>query len=150
MSAPPGSNPPPDDNTALAQWLSGRDVPCPQCGYNLRSLSSPRCPECGHVLRLSLSPPDPATAPWTLLLFFASIGAGMGVILILLWMNLGLGDELKYRIPVYLIIAMIPLSVIAAFSRRLFLAKLRRRTQWWIAALTAAAVVGCIIRFYTF
>lgn len=32
-------------------WLNQRDVPCPQCGYNLRMLSVPRCPECGSAFR---------------------------------------------------------------------------------------------------
>jgi hypothetical protein len=32
-------------------WTFGRDLPCPQCGYNLRSLHDPLCPECGHQFR---------------------------------------------------------------------------------------------------
>jgi hypothetical protein len=32
-------------------WLLDQDLPCPQCRYNLRMLSTPRCPECGTVFR---------------------------------------------------------------------------------------------------
>lgn len=40
-----------DHPDALATlYLSGRDVPCPGCGYNRRTGTSARCPECGHVL----------------------------------------------------------------------------------------------------
>ena len=49
------------------------DVPCRECGYDLRGLTPPgRCPECGHDLDASLqaharwvgrfAPPDPAWA----------------------------------------------------------------------------------------
>jgi hypothetical protein len=32
-------------------WVFERDLPCPQCRYNLRMLHLPRCPECGTVFR---------------------------------------------------------------------------------------------------
>lgn len=32
-------------------WHIDRDLPCPQCRYNLRMLRNPRCPECGTALR---------------------------------------------------------------------------------------------------
>lgn len=34
-----------------ADWHLDRDLPCPQCRYNLRMLRDPRCPECGTALR---------------------------------------------------------------------------------------------------
>lgn len=45
-----------DDESALPAglpltWTFGRDLPCPQCGYNLRSLRIPNCPECGFSFR---------------------------------------------------------------------------------------------------
>ena len=39
---PPGL--PPD-------WVLDRDLPCPQCRYNLRGLREARCPECGGQFR---------------------------------------------------------------------------------------------------
>lgn len=40
----------------LRQFVAGRDVSCPACGYSLRDLESDRCPECGEglVLRVNL------------------------------------------------------------------------------------------------
>lgn len=32
-------------------WVFERDLPCPQCRYNLRMLHLPRCPECGTMFR---------------------------------------------------------------------------------------------------
>ncbi len=34
-----------------AEWRFERDLPCPACAYNLRSLRYPRCPECGLRFR---------------------------------------------------------------------------------------------------
>ncbi len=42
------------DTGRLVEFLQDRDVPCPQCGYNLRNLTGDDCPECGQKLRLSV------------------------------------------------------------------------------------------------
>ena len=42
------------DSIALLDFLATRDVPCPMCKYNLRSLTVDRCPECGNMLRLNV------------------------------------------------------------------------------------------------
>ncbi len=41
-------------DAALVSFLSGRDAPCPACGYNLRGVEASRCPECGGPLELTL------------------------------------------------------------------------------------------------
>ncbi|MCZ6834659.1 MAG: hypothetical protein O7G85_02700 [Planctomycetota bacterium] len=38
--------------TLLSAFLSERDVPCPGCAYNLRSILMNHCPECGMPLYL--------------------------------------------------------------------------------------------------
>ena len=38
----------------LLQFLEGRRVPCPRCGYDLRDLTRPVCPECGEELTLTV------------------------------------------------------------------------------------------------
>jgi hypothetical protein len=38
---------PSQDHNALQTFLTGRDVPCPKCGYNLKGLDIGTCPECG-------------------------------------------------------------------------------------------------------
>lgn len=42
------------DDELLRQFLADRDVPCAQCGFNLRGLGGPACPECGMALRLDV------------------------------------------------------------------------------------------------
>lgn len=48
MSTGP-SNPPPGENhdPVIKRYLARHDVPCIDCGYNLRGLDSTDCPECG-------------------------------------------------------------------------------------------------------
>lgn len=33
-------------------YFAERDIPCPQCGHNLRDVKGERCPECGFELRV--------------------------------------------------------------------------------------------------
>ncbi len=39
---------------AIEAFLADRDVPCPDCGYNLRGSRRPFCPECGLGIALYL------------------------------------------------------------------------------------------------
>ena len=48
----------------LQDWLSSRDVPCPVCGYNLRSTEATRCPECGAELDLRVGSTDLRIGLW--------------------------------------------------------------------------------------
>ena len=43
-----------DGGELLLQFLDGRSVGCPRCGYDLRDLSRPVCPECGEELVLTV------------------------------------------------------------------------------------------------
>lgn len=43
-----------DGGELLLQFLDGRSVPCPRCGYDLRDLTRPVCPECGEELVLTV------------------------------------------------------------------------------------------------
>jgi hypothetical protein len=44
----------------LRHWLSGADVACPRCRYNLRGTGGVVCPECGLALREEHFAPPPA------------------------------------------------------------------------------------------
>ncbi|MCC6659887.1 MAG: hypothetical protein IT437_03275 [Phycisphaerales bacterium] len=37
----------PESARVVREFVTERDLPCPECGYNLRGLVIPRCPECG-------------------------------------------------------------------------------------------------------
>ncbi len=41
-----------DTDRMLLDFVCGRDVECPLCGYNLRDLTKTTCPECEHPLEL--------------------------------------------------------------------------------------------------
>ena len=45
---------PDDRDELLLRFLRDRDVECPQCQYNLRTVTRPVCPECGTALELSV------------------------------------------------------------------------------------------------
>ncbi len=67
----------------LSTYLAGRDVACPQCGYNLRDGVGNRCPECGDELALRLWLAEPRQAPLIAGLIGLSAGAGMSGLLLL-------------------------------------------------------------------
>src|SRR5439155_15756670 len=73
---------PADDPALLAVYLSSRDVPCPQCGYNLRQLTGVNCPECGEALALRVQSADPKQAAPIAGLIALSAGAGLNVLLL--------------------------------------------------------------------
>ncbi|MGH7132858.1 MAG: hypothetical protein ACREJO_13030 [Phycisphaerales bacterium] len=47
--------PTPAPDPVLHNFLAGRDVACPGCGYNLRGVPAAACPECGRGLKLDLA-----------------------------------------------------------------------------------------------
>ena len=49
---------------ALKAFLVERDVPCPVCSYNLRSIDRSECPECGARLDLRVGSIDLKLGPW--------------------------------------------------------------------------------------
>ncbi len=55
MSSPDGDHDAVDETRLLVSFVRDRDVLCPLCGYNLRSLTRARCPECREELALAVS-----------------------------------------------------------------------------------------------
>jgi predicted RNA-binding Zn-ribbon protein involved in translation (DUF1610 family) len=80
--SPDVSQPHADDTELLRAYLTGREVPCPQCGYNLRDLTGNRCPECGEELTLRLQLSEPKQAAALAGLIALSAGAGMNALLL--------------------------------------------------------------------
>ncbi len=68
--------PAPDDVALLLEYLRGRNVPCPRCGYDLRDLAQPRCPECREDLALSVGYRKPAFV-WFLATVIPGLFSGM-------------------------------------------------------------------------
>jgi hypothetical protein len=66
----------------LQQFLEGRDVGCPGCGYNLRDLQTDRCPECGEELSLRVGLLEPKQGASIAGLIGLAAGAGMNGLLL--------------------------------------------------------------------
>ena len=73
-----------DDQELLRQYLVGRDVPCPKCGYDLRGLEGVKCPECGRPVRLCIECRHAAIAAWVAgTIALAATGGFNGMLLLL-------------------------------------------------------------------
>jgi hypothetical protein len=82
----------------LLKFLADRDVPCPQCGYNLRNLVSDVCPECGERLALGVRMVEPRQAAMLAGLIGLSSGAGLnGLLLIYGLIRFVPRDRMMYR-----------------------------------------------------
>jgi hypothetical protein len=71
-----------DEAAHLLAYLSGRDVSCPLCGYNLRDLTRPVCPECRHELVLSVGVSE-LRFGWLLVTVAPSMFSGIAATLLL-------------------------------------------------------------------
>ena len=67
----------------LSTFLAQQDYPCPQCGYNLRSLHGDRCPECGELLVLRVNAAEPRQRLLIAGLIGLSAGAGLNGLLLI-------------------------------------------------------------------
>jgi hypothetical protein len=135
-----------DDAGRLIDFLRSRDAPCPQCGYNLRDLTSPRCPECGQLLQLSVTLVEPYLKAWIALSAVMCAGAGLGTLWLVIIVMEGWPGPFPGKVAVAMHIAMIPLAAIVVVKRRPFL-KQRREVQWRVAWLGIAAFVVTVIVF---
>ncbi|MHC4274488.1 MAG: hypothetical protein ACYSUR_12590 [Planctomycetota bacterium] len=149
-------SPPPTEAQLLHALLASRDVACPVCAYNLRTIESDNCPECGATLELRVGSTDLKLGPWltallgmALPLGFVSIYAIFGLVAMLLLFTSGSvpgGPSLLVSISV-------PTLVCAGYAfllwrlfrrRRKFWAK-PRRAQWRAAVLYAVIGPGAIL-----
>jgi DNA-directed RNA polymerase subunit RPC12/RpoP len=70
------------DHALLRNFLADRDIACPQCGYNLRSLMGDICPECGDRIALQVAMVEPKVAAGLAGLIGLSAGAGLNGLLL--------------------------------------------------------------------
>lgn len=69
----------------LTEYLAGRDVACPGCGYNLRGLQGAQCPECHEVVVLSVQLVEPKLYAYLASVIGLAVGAGFCGLLLLLF-----------------------------------------------------------------
>jgi len=132
------------DANQLIEFLRDRDVPCPQCEYNPRGLTSSRCPECGQGVQLAVTLVEPYLKAWISLLVAMCAGAGIGVLWIVVIASQGLPNETPLIFTIFFQILMIPIVPVLVLKRRRFL-KLSRDKQWkWVvfgASMFAISIV---------
>ncbi|MEX0655119.1 MAG: hypothetical protein WDZ31_01850 [Phycisphaeraceae bacterium] len=71
------------DEQLLQTYLADRDVPCPRCGYNLRTLAGRHCPECGEQLRIHVGLVHPKLKAMIAGLMGLVAGAGLSGLLLI-------------------------------------------------------------------
>jgi hypothetical protein len=88
---------PGDSDPLLRAYLTDRDVACPQCGYNLRALTTDTCPECGEKLALGVRMVEPKQAAPIAGLIGLSAGGGLnGLLLIYAFIQVGLRGRISW------------------------------------------------------
>lgn len=78
-----------DEAEILRLYLTGRDVPCPRCGYNLRDGVAGVCPECGAGIKLHVHPVIKLPLAHGVGVFGLSTGAVLGVVTAILGFSYG-------------------------------------------------------------
>jgi hypothetical protein len=149
--------PPTTRDEALLRFLANRDVPCPVCGYNLRSAASDRCPECGGQFEFCPGSLDLRLGPWILMLIAASIPLGFVVLAL---GSLGLVMVIEYAVGGrsalgidHVVLGLLAVGVVCAAAlwamakRRRAIWKMSPRRQWAaaIAAWVATAAIWALI-----
>lgn len=157
---------PRDAGVLLQEFLSGRDVPCPACRYNLRNTTASRCAECGLVLELALTQ-RPRLGP--LACIIASIAAPIGfaaTVSLTGWYRVyerfrdpvprvryygwGRADWINLWLSTGVFLAGLLLLRIVVWVSGRFLGW-RRRTQWLLALvaiiLSAGTIVGMLMLY---
>ena len=121
----------PSETELLQAWLSSRDVPCPVCGYNLRSIEVANCPECGAKLDLRVGSTDLKIGLWLVGVISLTLPMGLsgffaiyGLLMVLSGARGG-AALVTYLIAVGILAA--PFVVYALLLRRL----IRRRKEFW-------------------
>lgn len=147
-----------ETQSVLHAFLADRDVPCPNCGYNLRGLVTTHCPECRQELVLCLRT---AERNWTAFIWTV-VGLSLGTLPALLMVAVvtflvasdggGISrDEFRNFVlypAITGLILLVPLRLFCSAPVRLKFLQARPRTQI-VAVLTAWFASGTQIGVWT-
>ncbi len=130
----------PTESQLLRALLAVRDVPCPVCGYNLRTNTSDACPECGAQLDLRVGSLDLKLGPWLTAVIAITLVVGFLGLFLLLY---SIPMVLSGFTTAYLLVVAIPLAICGVYVFLLW-RLITRRKKFWArsrrAQLIAAAV----------
>lgn len=139
----------------LLEFLLERDAPCPQCGYNLRNLTSDTCPECGEKLQLRVNLVEPKQAAAICGLVGLSAGAGMNGLLLIYGVVAGLLRS-PHGLGKFFLINAVGLAIVATvlvvwLRNWRWLRRRSPRQRWtlagacWLLALIDVGAFGILI-----
>ena len=131
------------------------DIYCPNCGYNLRGLPSPRCPECGSAVDLTAASP---VIPWRHRQRIGRIRAYLATLWTIIFRTGRIKNEVNaptgYRDArrfwlitmaiAYLPCPLITLALLAAYDRSTSLLQIIQQNQYGIDYAAAAVNLGVI------
>ena len=132
----------PSNEVALLDYLRGRDVACPLCGYNLRGLTASRCPECGRELQLTVGLVEPRIGAWVTCLVAVTAAGGMGVMAILSiarhgWDVLFDTEDAGQVVAIAYFLATVPAVPLLIVFRRRY-RRFSQTAQWSLAGVATA------------
>ncbi len=110
----------------LHAWLSSRDVPCPVCGYSLRSIESATCPECGAQLDVRVGSTDLRIGLWLACVISQTLAMGFVGLLTIIAVRLVAGFGLSIGLPMVAICTVMTVGYMVALWRLI-----RRRKKFW-------------------
>lgn len=139
----------PADAELVRAFLSDRDVPCPRCGYNLRTQRKAVCPECGLQLALSLRPTESLHGPWITAMCIVGSMALLGLFfagMVVRWGWPGSGWEVS-NVVMSIYMGMIPLALLLSVYRGRFvrLARPAQHASWVSAAIVALVMLVMLV-----
>ena len=132
----------------LLQFLEGRSLPCPRCGYDLRDLTRPVCPECGEELALTVGRRH---SNYELLIATLAPGIFSGIAAGLLLVPVAyLAFARSLRAPLEIVVLDLfgltsALGSLVLFRRRReFMSQPRRRQVLWLVATWAIHITALV------
>ena len=121
----------PREAELLQAWLSSRDVPCPVCGYNLRSIEAANCPECGAKLDLRVGSTDLKIGLWLVGVISLTLPLGfIGLFAIIYVLPMVLSGVARAE-PLSFFIFVAIITVIGVGYVLLLRRLIRRRKKFW-------------------
>lgn len=129
-----------DDAAHLREFLHGRDIVCPGCGYNLRGLPGSACPECSQELVLTVRLAEPKLAAWIAGLIALGCSAGFSGLLFVYAAIRSILDGFITGSGEFFAVTLGPLALflplLVAWVRG------RRRVQRWPTTVKVAVAAG--------
>lgn len=133
--------PPTPVQSLVTEFLRGRDIACPKCGYNLRNATGTVCPECGVELMLHI---HPRFAPGSVSSATGTFGIVLGLVMCVVATLIGLTSGWMRAVPpVFLFVTgVVQLVLWEKYHRRV---RARRPDMLWVYTCSGWAIPAIIV-----